>query len=181
MEGKKNVVFGFFWFIVTAITGLLMTSGGMLGEVAATKQSATEKVATLDERLEAGTQGEALATAAGEAVTAVKTWLDAQDRVGEMAGAPHTHGNLEAMTNVVAGLFLGMLAIPAAMRQLISWLFILATVLHSGMLYLAVVFGLEWPGLVLSWSLGPMALLAGLLLAGVAAVKGYRPGSAAAP
>lgn len=85
------------------------------------------------------------------------------------------------MINVVAGLFLGLLAIPAAMKQLISWLFILATVLHSGMLYLAVVLGLEWPGLVLSWSLGPMALLAGLLLAGVAAVKGYRPGSAPAP
>lgn len=90
MEGKKNVVFGFFWFVVTAITGLLMTSGGMLGEVAATKQTATEKMITLDKHLEAEAQGQALATAAGEAVTAVKAWLDAQDRVGEMAGAtPH--------------------------------------------------------------------------------------------
>jgi hypothetical protein len=173
MEGKKNIVFGFLYFVVTAITGLIMTTGGMLGEVGQAKNTAAEKVTALEKRLETG--GPNLAAAAGEAVSAVEDWLQAQDKVGEMAGAPHTHGNLEALANIVVGLFLGLLAVPSALKQLISWLFIAAAVLHSGMLYLGVVFGLSWPWAIVNLSLGPIALLAGLLLAGLAAIMGYRP------
>ena len=173
MEGKKNVVFGFFYFVITAITGLIMTTGGMLGEVSQAKDTAVEKVTVLEQRLQTG--GPDMAAAAGQAVAAVEDWLHAQDKVGEMAGAPHTHGNLEAMANIVVGLFLGMLAVPAALKQLISWLLIAAAVLHSGMLYLGVVFGMGWPWMIVNLNLGPIALLAGLLLSGVAAVMGYQP------
>ncbi len=176
MEGKKNIALGFLYFVVTAVTGLIMTSGGMLGEVGQAKQTAVEKVGVLEDRLETG--GPGLAAAAGETVTAVEGWLAAKDRVGEMAGAPHTHGNMEALANIVVGLFLGMLAAPAALKQLISWLFILAAVLHSGMLYLGVVLGMGWPWMIVNLNLGPIALLAGLLMAGMAAIMSYRPQAA---
>ena len=176
MEGKKNIVFGFLYFVVTAVTGLIMTSGGMLGEAGQAKQEAVKKVGVLEDRLDTG--GPELASAAGEAVTAIEGWLQAQGRVGEMAGGPHTHGNLEAMINIVAGLFLGMLAAPVALKQLISWLFILGAVLHSGMLYLGGIFGMSWAWAVVSLNLGPIALLGGLLVAGIAAIMSYRPRAA---
>jgi hypothetical protein len=81
------------------------------------------------------------------------------------------------LLNIVAGLLLAFVAVPVAFKQTISWLFIAGATLHSGLLYLAI--GLELPlagQLLGSWFgyLGPVALLLGLLLAGVAAAIGYR-------
>lgn len=66
------------------------------------------------------------------------------------------------------------LAVPILFKELISWLFIVGTLLHSGLLYLTAVFSLPWAGQLLGFGIGPILLLIGLLLAGIAAAIGFR-------
>jgi len=87
-------------------------------------------------------------------------------------GGPHAHGNLEALLNIAVGLTLGFLAVGTLFKQIISWCFILGTLFHSGLLYLERVFQLEWAGSLLGTGIGPVLLLVGLLLTGVAAATG---------
>ncbi len=86
-------------------------------------------------------------------------------------GGPHAHGNLEAMLNIVVGLTLAFLGVSALFKQVISWVFILGALIHSGGLYLSTLFGIHF----LVGPVGPLLILLGLLLAGVAALLGLRP------
>jgi uncharacterized membrane protein YgdD (TMEM256/DUF423 family) len=66
------------------------------------------------------------------------------------------------------------LTVGRLFKLVISWVFILGTLLHSGVLYLVVVFELGWAGTILGTGIGPILLLLGLLLAGVAAAIGWK-------
>jgi len=108
------------------------------------------------------------------ALLALNSQLNLQAKLDAIKGGPHAHGNLEALLNIAAGLCLGFLAVAPLLKRLISGLFLLGTLLHSGMLYLTVVFELPWAGQVLATGVGPVMLLTALLLTGVAAAVGYR-------
>jgi hypothetical protein len=73
-----------------------------------------------------------------------------------------------------AGLCLGYLAVATLLKRIISGLFLPGPLLHSGMLYLTIVFELPWAGQVLAMGIGPVMLLAALLLTCVAAAIGFR-------
>lgn len=83
-------------------------------------------------------------------------------------GGTHAHGNLEALLNIAAGLCLGYFAVAPPLKRIISGLFLLGALLHSGMLYLTIVFEMPWAGQVLATEIGPVILLATLLLTGMA-------------
>jgi len=59
-------------------------------------------------------------------------------------------------------------------KQLISWLFLLGALLHSGSLYMVIVFQAAWAVPILSSGIGPILLLGALLLMGLAVAVGYR-------
>ena len=84
------------------------------------------------------------------------------------------HGNLEALLNIVVGITLSFIAVPVLWKQLASWLFILGTLLHAGLMLLERVFMLSWAGSLVSTGIGPVMILLGLLLMGVLAFKGFR-------
>jgi hypothetical protein len=107
-------------------------------------------------------------------ILALNSQLGMQEKLDAIKGGPHAHGNLEALLNIAAGVCLGFIAVAPLLKRIISGLFLLGTLLHSGMLYLTIVFELPWAGLVLSTGIGPVMLLAGLLLTGVAAAIGWR-------
>ncbi|WP_455234170.1 hypothetical protein, partial [Thiogranum longum] len=89
-------------------------------------------------------------------------------------GGPHAHGNLEALLNIAAGVVLCFLAIGKGFKQLISWIFILGAILHSGVLYLGIVFNQAWAMKLLGFGVGPILILLGLLLIGIATAIGFR-------
>ncbi len=68
-------------------------------------------------------------------------------------------------------------AVPRTFKQAISWCFIVGALGHSGLLYLAVGLELGWAGALLGTPvayIGPVLILLGLLLAGIAAAMGWR-------
>jgi hypothetical protein len=116
-----------------------------------------------------------LAKLDSEAILGINRQINAQAPVDAVKGGPHAHGNLESLLNIVVGVVLCFVALKRAwMKQVISWLFIVGTVLHSGMLYLLIVFNQVWAGQVLGTGAGPVMIILGLLLAGVAAAIGFR-------
>ena len=175
MEGKKNIVFGLLYFVATAALGLVMSNN--LADVGEAQGAKAEKMSTLEQNVQSGfMMADNPSIVTGEALLALNNYLKTEDeKINAIKGGPHAHGNLEAMANIVIGLLLMFLAVPTAFKQVISWLFIIAAVFHSGMLYLGVVFGQGWAMTVLGTGIGPIALLAGLLLAGIAAFMGLRP------
>jgi len=74
--------------------------------------------------------------------------------------------------NIAAGLVLLTLAIPASYKTLLSLLFLIGAVMHSGMLYLIAVFGLRWAGNLTI--IGVVALIAALFLTGIASIFGIK-------
>jgi hypothetical protein len=84
----------------------------------------------------------------------------------------HSHGNLEALLNIVAGFVILTLSIPGSFRALLTILFLMGAVFHSGMLYLGMVFGIGSAFKLLL--LGEVSLLAGLVLMGVAVIIGIK-------
>ena len=82
----------------------------------------------------------------------------------------HSHGNLEALLNIVAGFVLLSLVIPQSFKSLLSILFLAGAIFHSGMLYIGMVFGVY--GAFKLTVIGAIALLAGLALMGVASIMG---------
>ncbi len=182
MSGKKNIVFGFLYLVLTAALGPYMVREMLpvAGEAAQKKQQVVAKLQLLadsgwedPETLES-LDAEAIAKRAAEAVLAVNAQLNARAPLEAMKGGPHAHGNLEALLNVAAGLVLLFLAVPRWAKETISWIFIAGALLHSGMLYLATL-GVGWAGAVLGTGIGPILVLAGLLAIGVAALVGLRP------
>lgn len=182
MTGRINIVFGFLFLVVTASLGPVMVKN--LPEVRDAQAGKQAAMAPLQlaagsgfenaETLEPMTPGE-IAKMNANALLALNKQLNAELPNTAIKGGPHAHGNLESLLNIVVGIMLGFLAVGRAFKLLISWVFILGTVLHSGMLLLAVVFEQAWAGMVLGTGIGPLLILGGLLLAGIAAAMGWRP------
>jgi hypothetical protein len=183
MIGKKNIVFGFFYLVLTAALGPVMIVK-YYGDIGAAESTKQQKLGALQQAqannfevdLEKMT-AEQIAQANTSAILALSSALNSVKPVDAIKGGPHAHGNLEAMLNILVGILLGFLAVPVMFKQVISWVFIGGAVLHSGLLYLAV--GLELPfaaGLLGSWFsyIGPVLVLLGLFLAGVATLQGYK-------
>lgn len=183
MVGKKNIVFGFFYLVLTAALGPVMIVK-YYGDMGAAESAKQQQLGALQQAqannfevdLEKMTP-EQIAQANTGAILALSSALNSVKPVDAIKGGPHAHGNLEAMLNILVGILLGFLAVPVMFKQVISWVFLGGAVLHSGLLYLAV--GLELPfaiGLLGSWFgyIGPLLILLGLLLAGVAALQGYK-------
>lgn len=184
MIGKKNIVFGFFYLVLTAALGPVMIAKYFDGRAGAEsakqeKLGALQRIAT--ENYEMNLEPVKpldLAKANTEAILALSNRANAQAPIDAVKGGPHAHGNLEALLNIAVGVVLMFLAVPRVFKQAISWIFIAGALLHSGLLYLAIALELPWAGAILGSPvaiLGPGLVLLGLALAGVAAVVGLRP------
>jgi uncharacterized membrane protein YgdD (TMEM256/DUF423 family) len=125
-----------------------------------------------EEELEALTP-EKIAKANTDGILALNKLINARQPI-DLIKNPHAHGNLEALLNIAVGIALFFIAVPVMFKQAISWIFILGTVLHSGAMYLAIVFQMEWAFAILGSGVGPALVLLGLLLAGIAAFMGMR-------
>jgi hypothetical protein len=77
------------------------------------------------------------------------------------------------LPNIAVGILLTFLAVPVIFKQVISWTFIVGTLLHSGVLFLAAALQLPFAASPLA-PVGPFLILLGLLLAGIATVMGYQ-------
>ncbi|MEE9614081.1 MAG: hypothetical protein V3W31_03875 [Thermodesulfobacteriota bacterium] len=164
MNGKINIVFGFFYFACTALLGpvLLLPGKGAVNEV-------MKETAAVVEQVRAGEE-EKIAPA----VTGIMDYLQASKKAGLVGSAVHAHGNLEALLNIVAGLVLLSLAIPSNFKALLSILFLCGAIFHSGMLYLILVFGQGWAGNFMI--IGKISIIAALVFTGVASVMGIKSG-----
>jgi hypothetical protein len=183
MIGKKNIVFGFFYLVLTAALGPVMIVK-YYGAMDAAEGAKQQKLGALQQAqannfevdLEKMTP-EQIAQANTGAILALSSVLNSVKPVDAIKGGPHAHGNLEAVLNILVGMLLGFLAVPVLYKQVISWVFLGGALLHSGLLYLAV--GLELPlatNLLGGWFgyLGPVLILLGLFLAGVASLLGFK-------
>ncbi|HEY5602136.1 MAG TPA: hypothetical protein VIM41_03430 [Gammaproteobacteria bacterium] len=179
MVGKKNVVFGFLFLVLSAGLGPLMIIEYMPGVNAAGAEK-QEKLGRLqqlkqdnfEEELEP-LPPEQIAKANTDGILALNNLVNARQPV-DLIKTPHAHGNLEALLNIAAGIALAFIAVSVLFKQIISWVFIAGALLHSGAMYLAVVFQLGWAIAVLNSGIGAGLVLLGLLLIGVAAAMGMR-------
>lgn len=181
MTGKCNIVFGFFYLVLTAALGPVMVNN--LPDISAAGESKQAAMAPLQlaadsdfenqETLEPMSDGE-IARANAKALLALNTQLNAVVPNTAIKGGPHAHGNLEALLNIAVGLVLLVLSIGTRFKQVISAIFIVGTLLHSGVLYLGVVFGMGWAFSVLGTGIGPVLILLGLVLAGIASLIGLK-------
>jgi hypothetical protein len=180
MIGKKNIVFGFIYLVFTAALGpyMLQTMFPDLGGAMQTKQKDVGYLQQLaanefenPETMEP-MSATAIAKANTSGILALSLLDNARAPINDMKGGPHAHGNLEAVLNIIAGLTLCFLAAPVLFKQIISWVFILGALLHSGMLYLRA-FDVAFASKLLY--LGPWFVLLGLLLMGIAAIVWLRP------
>ncbi|HID48586.1 MAG TPA: hypothetical protein EYP40_03065 [Chromatiales bacterium] len=179
MIGKKNVVFGFLYLVLTAALGIVMVNkyedfgAAMLEKQASVGRLQQLKENGFEEELEPLPAGQ-IARANTDGVLALNKLRNIEMEIDSIKGGAHAHGNLESLLNIAAGLALGFVAVAGWLKQLISWLFILGTLLHSGMLYLGRVLGQGWADVVLDTGVGPLMILAALLLMGIAAGIGFR-------
>ena len=183
MIGKKNIVFGFLYLVLTAALGPVMILQYMpaVGTAEAQKQERlgflqTASADNFEVNLEP-MQPVDIAKANTAGLLALSNRLNRQAPIDDIKGGPHAHGNLEALLNIAVGIVLLFIAVPRAFKQTISWIFIAGTLFHSGLLYLAVGLGLPWAGALLGTLvgyIGPILILLGLALAGVAAALGWR-------
>lgn len=178
MVGKKNVVFGFLYLVLTASLGPFMVTTmvpdidvaleqkqGVIGGIQQLQMDEFEK------DLEPMTP-EDIAKTNTDGLLSINKVYNAEAPKNMMKAGPHAHGNLEALLNIVAGIALCFIAAPIMFKQVISWCFILGTVLHSGSLFLLVVLEQYW--ILTIAPAGPALLLLGLLLAGIAAARGFK-------
>jgi hypothetical protein len=179
MIGRKNIVFGFLYLVLTAALGPYMVTNLLpaVGEAQQIKQQDVGRLQQLaqnnfEENLEP-LSAEQIAKANTKGILALNQLGNAEAPVDAIKGGPHAHGNLESLLNIAVGLTLCFLAAPAILKQLVSWIFILGTLLHSGMLYL-ITFDVSWAGKVLGTGAGPILILIGLFLAGVLAAIWFR-------
>ena len=177
MIGKKNIVFGFLYLVLTASLGpyMIVTMFPDVGVAQVEKQTAVGRLQALkgsnyEEELEPLTDGQ-IARANTDGILSLNKLNNAEQPIDSLKAGPHAHGNLEALLNIVAGIVLCFIAVAPLFKQIISWVFIAGAVLHSGMLYLRY-FGIEWADSLLFF--GPWLVLLGLLLIGIAALMGFR-------
>ncbi len=179
---KLNIVFGFLFLVATAALGPVMVeTRPATGEASAKKQAAMGPLQLgansgfeNQETLEPMTATE-IAQMNARALLSLNSQLNAQVPNTAIKGGPHAHGNLEALLNIAVGLVLLVLAIGNGFKWLISLTFVIGTLLHSGILYMLIVFEQGWAGTILSTGIGPILILAGLLMAGIAAFVGLKP------
>jgi len=178
--GKKNIVFGFLYLVLTAALGPYMVESVFPDMVTADTarqkhMSALQLLASsgFEQDLEPMTADQ-IARANSGALLALNAALNAEEPLDAIKGGPHAHGNLEALLNIAAGIVLGLLTVGPLFKQLISWLFLLGALLHSGSLFMVIVFKAAWALPILSSGIGPILLLVALLLMGAAAAIGYR-------
>lgn len=177
MIGKKNIVFGFLYLVLTASLGpyMIVKMFPEVGSAQLEKQAAVGRLQALkgnnyEEELEPLKDGQ-IARANTDGILALNKLFNAEAPVDDVKAGPHAHGNLEALLNIVAGVVLCFIAVAPLFKQVISWMFIAGAVFHSGMLYLRT-FGVEWAGTLLQ--IGPFLVLLALLLIGIAALLGFR-------
>jgi len=175
MIGKKNIVFGFLYLVLTASLGPYMVAEMLptVSEAQLVKQQDVGPLQLLadndfeDDNTMAPVTADELAKANTKGILALNLLVNATAPIDNMKGGPHAHGNLEAVLNILAGLVLCFLAAPLLVKQLISWLFISGALLHSGSLYL-LNFDMAWAATLLQ--IGPWLVLLALLTAGVSSL-----------
>lgn len=179
MVGKKNVVFGFLFLVASASLGPFMIIKHIPGvDVAQLKKQQDVgrlqglEANNFEEELEV-LPAEAIAKANTKGILALNGLVNARQPV-DLISLPHVHGNLEALLNIAVGLVLCFIAVSVKLKQAISWIFIVGTLLHSGVMFLAIVFEVEFAGVILGTGVGPALILLGLLLAGIAAAMGFK-------
>jgi|GEM_PF-475920 len=192
MIGKKNIVFGLVFFIFTASLGIMMVNninGDVKNQNDLRKTHVGElktlKIDNYEKDLDKLSAAD-IAKASVDGVIALNNYIiTRQEKVNDIKAQPHAHGNLESLLNIVIGILLGFLAVSRLFKQLISWAFILGTLLHSGMMFLSTVmlhvFEMTPDSVVLSAVMslletgaGPVLILLGLLLTAVASIMGFR-------
>jgi hypothetical protein len=179
MIGKKNVVFGFLYLVTTAALGVLMVNMYEdFGQVMQDKQASVGRLQQLkennfEEELEP-LSAKQIAMANTDGILSLNKLGNTEMPIDSIKGGPHAHGNLEALLNIAVGVTLCFVAVASWLKQVISWLFILGTLLHSGMLYLGRVFNVAWAEYLLGTGIGPLLILAGLLIMGITAFIGFR-------
>ena len=177
MIGKKNIVFGFLYLVLTASLGPYMVVK-MIPDVGIAQAEKQAKVGRLQElkinQFEEDLDKlstEQIAKANTDGILAMNKLINSRVPLDGVKGGPHAHGNLEALLNIVAGVVLCFIAVSRLFKQIISWVFILGAVMHSGMLYM-LNFDQAWALTVLP--IGPWLVLLGLLLIGIAAFIGFK-------
>lgn len=179
MIGKKNIVFGFIFFVFTsALGGVMVDMYEDYGVVTLEKQNSVGRLERLradeyEEELEPLT-AKKIAMANTDAILSLNKLNNVEFTIDYIKGGPHAHGNLEALLNVVAGFILCFVALAVWQKQLISWGFISGTLLHSGAMYLHRVFDFGWAGLIVESGIGPVIILASLLFMGIAVAVGFK-------
>jgi len=178
MIGQKNIAFGFIYLVFTASLGLVMVDKYEgFGKAAQEKQASVGRLQALkgnnfEEELEPlnATQ---IAKANTAGILGINKLNNTAAEIDAIKGGPHAHGNLEAVLNVIAGLTLCFITAAVWLKQLISWLFIVGAVMHSGMLFLMTIFELQWASTLLDTGIGPFSILIGLLLIGIVSIKNF--------
>lgn len=177
MIGKKNIVFGFLYLVLTASLGPYMVVK-MLPEVGVAQSDKQAKVGRLQElrinQFEEDLEklsGKQIAMANTDGILAINKLINSRQPVDGVKSGAHAHGNLEALLNIVAGVVLCFIAVAPLFKQIISWLFIAGAILHSGMLYL-LNFEQAWALNLLP--IGPWVVLLSLFLIGIAALIGFK-------
>jgi len=179
MIGKKNIVFGFIFLTFTASLGALMVNMyEEYGTAAGEKQAAVGRLAQLktdgfEEELEP-LNAKQIAKANTDGILSMSKLSNVEFGIDYIKGGPHAHGNLESLLNIVAGFILCFVSIAVWQKQLLSWGFIVGTLLHSGMMFLDRVFGMAWAGKILETGIGPIIILASLFFMGLAVAKGFK-------
>ena len=179
MIGKKNVVFGFLYLVFTAALGpYMVVMYQTWGSAYAEKQQTVGRLQQLqadnfEENLET-LSAEQIAKANTAGLLSINKLINADTEIQQIKGGPHTHGNLEAVLNILVGITLVFIGAGSGIKQLISWMFILGALLHSGMLYLERVFHLGWASSYINspaGAIGPLLILGGLLITALVAFK----------
>lgn len=183
MIGKKNIVFGFLYLVLTAALGPFMIIQHYPDVQTAEVEKQT-KVGALQGIVDAGFEQDLepmtpdqIAQTNSHAILALSARSNANVPINSIKGGPHAHGNLEAMLNIAVGFLLCFLAIHPMFKQTISWIFIIGTIMHSGLAYLVAALQLEWAAALMGGPvayIGPILVLIGLALAGIAALLGFR-------
>ena len=179
MIGKKNIVFGFIYLVLTAALGpyMIKNSASDVGAALQEKQTPVGRIQKLkesgfEEELEP-LKGEQIAKANTDAILALNKVTNLESPHARFRST-HAHGNLEAVLNILAGLVLCFIALAPLYKQIISWIFIAGALLHSGMIYLSVAFELEIAGKILGTGIGAITVLVSLLSIGIAAAIGFK-------
>jgi len=184
MIGKKNLVFGFFYLVLTASLGPYMIVKVLpaQGQAEADKQAVMGKLQQavgndfLNDNLET-MSADQIAKSNSKAILSLSSRVNADLPIDQVRNA-HAHGNLESILNILVGFLLCFVAISPRFKQVISWIFILGALSHSGLLLLSQGLQIGWANSLMSnWlvsGIGPVLILAGLLLAGIAALLGFR-------